>query len=710
MKDNIIEELFDKSKTYRMGILCTYSLNIEFLENYLLNLDGLANYNNLCIFTDRSIYNKQFENNSITRSKWVNKRYLLTPVDTNGVFHPKLYIMASEKSVRIAIGSANLTREGLASNLEIASVFEVTRKDRTYMGLLIECLQFIKELAEHSKSISAIRSINEFLNYVSEFTKGQMEENIHLLHNMEQSISKQVVDLLEFHKVNKIQVISPFYDNSLKVHKWLKKIFFDADVSIYVQQGKSNFPITEYAKQSKDTKIYVYKNQERYIHGKVIIFITDNGSYILTGSANFTASAMLSEKYQGNVETSLWGMVDNEIVDQLTRPNRYKPFLLKNIDELGVDPIHMENDSYDEIVISDWLIEALLLEDHIQLVTRNKEGHIPQKLIVNDDRSKTFNYSEMIDIAVFNRSEIMFVHIEGIDMFGDIVKSGKVRIVNLDKEKEGYNKKRYSVSEPSQLSDILKEFLQNGTEEELIDYLYKFNIPLELVGLNLRNSGLRAKESQGNLFGELLVQKGCIISYTGMEEAITHFLTTNYNKLCKHYENIQLLKINNFILIFSAMFSMMNTVHDNIIASHRKNPIEAMEWTKMRYYYDLFLEYSKDCLELLWLTNNDGYSYADLVSKAIKKDKQKMMGNVKNFKEFIARMGYADYLLDCYKTVKNICKWVNIYIEQGKVLTTVGTIRPMPISSNGMSDLYIIRRKEIYQYANMLEKDLEDDL
>ena len=117
MKNDLVEELFDKSKAYRMGILCTYSLNIDFLENYLLKLDGLSNCTNLCVFTDRKVYNSHFDLNSISRSRWINKRYLLTPINTSGVFHPKLYVLASEKEVRIGIGSANLTREGLAGNL-----------------------------------------------------------------------------------------------------------------------------------------------------------------------------------------------------------------------------------------------------------------------------------------------------------------------------------------------------------------------------------------------------------------------------------------------------------------------------------------------------------------------------------------------------------------------------------------------------------------
>lgn len=47
-----------------------------------------------------------------------------------------------------------------------------------------------------------------------------------------------------------------------------------------------------------------------------------------------------------------------------------------------------------------------------------------------------------------------------------------------------------------------------------------------------------------------------------------------------------------------------------------------------------------------------------------------------------------------------------MYIVKGRVLTTVNTIKPMPVSTNDMSDLNIIRRKEIYRYVSFLHKDL----
>ena len=39
MDNNLVTQFFDKNKGFEMGIFCTYSLNLEFFENYILNLD-----------------------------------------------------------------------------------------------------------------------------------------------------------------------------------------------------------------------------------------------------------------------------------------------------------------------------------------------------------------------------------------------------------------------------------------------------------------------------------------------------------------------------------------------------------------------------------------------------------------------------------------------------------------------------------------------
>lgn len=703
MKNNLVEELFDKSKAYRMGILCTYSLNIDFLENYLLKLDGLSNCTNLCVFTDRKVYNSHFDLNSISRSRWINKRYLLTPINTSGVFHPKLYVLASEKEVRIGIGSANLTREGLAGNLEIASVFVITEKDKAYAGLLKECLSFLGDVAMLSGSTCANEGVNEFIEYIDKFMTDE-EGDLHLINNLNISIASQVVDKLKNSTVNSIYAISPFYDKNLSAHKFFLKQYPNAEHRIYIQQGKSNFPVENYHVCKQNTKVYIYKQQDRYMHGKALIFKTTEGIFLLTGSANYTSSALLSSKKTGNIETSLFGKISNDICIGLLEPDGMKATLLKEIQNLKTTPI-FDLDLGNNHDIDNWLIEAFILNNQLNITLNESVDLIPKKIIINDNNSYKYNYTNYMTLDYINKSDVKFIHIEGENSTGEIVLSSKVWVINLNKNHEISDKKKPYVNNPMQLRDQLRNIIENGTEQELIDYLLMFNIPLDLVINNIGNRGLKPIASKGNVFGELISQRAGWWKNSNLNDAVKSFLESSYNKLCSHYHNIQLNKLGNFMLIMGTMFGMMEVINDYIVSTHRKNPIEANDWRIIREYYDLFLEYINDTLELVWLSDDEYPSFERMINDAIKQDQQKLLGNIVSFKDFIQKMGYEIQFDQCYKVSKKIIHSINIYIEKGKIRTSNGTIVAPVLANNGIKDQYIINRDAICRYIITLIKE-----
>ncbi len=703
MKNNLVEELFDKSKAYRMGILCTYSLNIDFLENYLLKLDGLSNCTNLCVFTDRKVYNSHFDLNSISRPRWINKRYLLTPINTSGVFHPKLYILASEKEVRIGIGSANLTREGLAGNLEIASVFVITEKDKTYAGLLKECLSFLGDVAMLSGSTCANEGVNEFIEYIDKFMTDE-EGDLHLINNLNISIASQVVDKLKNHSVNSVYAISPFYDKDLSAHKYFLKQYPSAEHRIYIQQGKSNFPVNNYHECMESVKVYLYKQQDRYMHGKALIFKTTGGIFLLTGSANYTSSALLSSKETGNIEISLFGKITNEICSELLEPKGIKATLLKEIKNLKTTPI-IDLNLGNNYEIDNWLIEAFIVNNQLNITLNESVNLIPKKIIINDNNSFKYNYKNYMTLDNVNKSDVKFIHIEGENATGEIVLSGKVWVIDLNKNHETSDKKKYYVNNPMQLTEQLRNIIENGTEQDLIDYLLMFNIPLDLVINNIGNRGLKPIASKGNVFGELISQRAGWWKNPNLIDAVKSFLESSYNKLCSHYNNIQLNKLGNFMLIMGTMFSMMEVINDYIVSTHRKNPIEANDWRIMREYYDLFLEYINDTLELVWLSDEEYPSFERMINDAIKQDQQRLLGNIMSFKEYIQKMGYEIQFDQCYKISKKIIHSINMYIEKGKIRTSNGTIVAPVLANNGIKDQYIINRDAICKYIISLSKE-----
>jgi hypothetical protein len=232
-----------------------------------------------------------------------------------------------------------------------------------------------------------------------------------------------------------------------------------------------------------------------------------------------------------------------------------------------------------------------------------------------------------------------------------------------------------------------------------------FNIPLDLVNYNIGIRGFKPLESKGNVFGDLISQKATWLKNPTLFEAVKGFLESSYNKLLSHYNDIQLNKLSNFMLIMGTMFNMMEVINDYIVSTHRKNPIDAIDWKIMRDYYDLFLEYINDTFELVWLSDEEYESFEVLVDDVIKEDQQGLLGNIVSFKDYIQKIGYEVQLDQCYKTSNKIIYYINMYLEKGKILTTNRSIVATVLSNNGIKDQYIIKRKLISKFVNDLSKN-----
>ncbi len=94
-KFDLIKPFFDKRHPYEAAFLCSYGLDVPFLERYLMQLRALSVCAEISIVIDRGSYEAILSGDYVPRK--LNRDYLVTSLKTNGVFHPKLYLLASEK-------------------------------------------------------------------------------------------------------------------------------------------------------------------------------------------------------------------------------------------------------------------------------------------------------------------------------------------------------------------------------------------------------------------------------------------------------------------------------------------------------------------------------------------------------------------------------------------------------------------------------------
>ena len=147
---NILKEL-DKSGGFTHCFLATYGFMPGFFEDRVLSSPALSGCPNIVVFVDESAYRKVCS--EPLGGRLMNRRYLLIPISLPrqgyGVFHPKVWLFGGPKNAKLFVGSANLTRPGITSNLEMLSVFDhETAKPKGLSQVISSAYKFFKSLVD----------------------------------------------------------------------------------------------------------------------------------------------------------------------------------------------------------------------------------------------------------------------------------------------------------------------------------------------------------------------------------------------------------------------------------------------------------------------------------------------------------------------------------------------------------------------------------
>ncbi|MBX9179709.1 hypothetical protein HCG68_01880 [Paeniclostridium sordellii] len=696
MNKNIVDSMFIKNQGYEVAAFCTFRLNLNFFENYLLKLDGLSNCDSISIFTDSSTYESFTQDATNYHPRWLNRKYMVSSVKTEGIFHPKIYLMASEKKAQIAIGSSNLTREGIASNLETISLFEVTEKDRKYAGLLNDCILFFKDLAKISKGSLAQDKISEIEEVVCKLVDDGDDE-IKFIHNLDKSLLSQVKYMLKDEYIENIKVISPFYDNKLNVISELNKDYPEASLEIYLQQHKSNFPVKEFVKNKHEAELYLFEGIERYMHGKALIFQSKSNNYLLTGSANFTDSALMKYGRNGNVEVGLFGIIEGEIVEQLITPTDIKANKVKRPERIKSTLEKEELFNMDSKPSIDYINEVVEETGVIYLSVEDDIGFKPTTLILYKNNEKIeikFNKEvDLKELGLNNYKDIYAVQVRGI--YDNIsLDSNTVWILRLEKKSEDYIKKKYRkiINNPDELIFILNEILASGDEEELVRFLMEFDIPLDLILTPSHLKKFFYRESKGNVTGELLRGSYSLLDTSEISKVFDNFLGKLLKKLYMHYDNIQIEKLPNFMLIFSTIFSMIEFIDSRIYEENNGQVVTAEKWSEIREYYNMLLRYIKDLWVLLNIDTKEYISFRNKFNYIISEGND-ILDDVKTFEEYIVQ-DYKSIYNKSLNISASVMKSFKNMLNSIKVKTVVDTIVKPRISTN---DLYINEINDIFK-------------
>ena len=297
---------------YHSAILTTYAIDLIHFDQHLINMLHRKQICSVNIFADYNQVKREMEYVNPYFVKNIGKEYSLTCIDSQGAYHPKINFFVGDESVLVVFGTGNLTVTGQGKNHETFTGLMIDESNDSHRPLIEECWRYITRFTNECSSFEKNRILHEipdncrFLDSNYKITPHKLYEvqkglEAALLYNDDtSSVLKQITDIVPLHKVEKVTVVSPFFDENGETLLSLSSLCPKAKMDILIQEDCALPPC-----KMPDNKNIVFYNfdetargkqtfsvYDRQLHAKIFHFKTSDKEYCVIGSANATVAGL----------------------------------------------------------------------------------------------------------------------------------------------------------------------------------------------------------------------------------------------------------------------------------------------------------------------------------------------------------------------------------------------------------------------------------
>lgn len=280
--------------------MTTFGIDFAAFENIALHRLRGAGCNNNLVIADAGMLAHALET-AVELPRHAGRQYTVAGTRSKGVFHPKVILQLGRKTGRAFVSSANLTAPGLAGNLEVIGRIAASPDTPGESRLLASVWHYVERFFDLDQEAVAYQ-IGKMRKQAAWLMDVAPAEGVVSLANGEEAafldgtgkgtISSRFSAFLGGEPVKRLIVVSPYWDEDLKALRDLHKSTGAREVCVLVGGHRPSFPTQRLAEDDAIRLFPLGTEQNRFVHGKVVIAQTRDADHVLYGSANCTVAGV----------------------------------------------------------------------------------------------------------------------------------------------------------------------------------------------------------------------------------------------------------------------------------------------------------------------------------------------------------------------------------------------------------------------------------
>jgi hypothetical protein len=448
----LYQEIQGGKNQFHSAILTSYSFNFHHFEHQVLKELRRKWITSVTVMADQRILDDMLGVAS-SHLKELSQSYTLLGRTAKGAFHPKINFFVGDDKLLLVFGSGNITPGGHGKNHELFTGFYADNENLTQLPLIIECWNYLmylsKDFEGYSKNL--FQSLPGHCDLLksppsAEHTFHQLDETteVALLYNEQSSIFDQLSMLIPNEQIDKITIVSPYFDEEGQTLLNLLKQFSNAKMDVYLSTNFGlpptklipNQSIMFYAweetKRGKET-INSKEEYNRKLHSKFFHFHAPNYEYCLIGSANATVPGLgafnikpVNEEFGALYKTSKKGFLSKL---GITGTKKKVPYT-----DLKRDQSHSPGDRQDEAYTKKMIITNVDCFNHSMKIHYKRKTNITDGFVVLFDGHGVLIKEQPV---VFSDNETLSIKISEVD-----IRLNPAYILLKDEEKKNCSNKQ----------------------------------------------------------------------------------------------------------------------------------------------------------------------------------------------------------------------------------------------------------------------------